>query len=312
MNLYLKWKEALKKRLLSRSTIINTGKGPVEYAIDGDSGPYVMVMHGGPGGYDQTSALFGDMLGKGFRILSWSRPGYLRTPLNNGATFKEQADLAAALLDSLGIDCVAVLGYSAGAPPAVYFSAQYPDRIWALILECAVTRRWRISPDNIEENIYFGWLMYDDAFLWAADAAAHIAPRLIGMSTIEMESSLDLEEQIRLIHDIMKDRRRVKVLKNLIKSMSPAELRKDGMKNDSAQLRRIRDLPMKSIKAPTLIIHGTEDADVSIRDAQLAAQEIPQSELYLVPGGFHVLALADSIDQVTDKRISFLQKNSPR
>ncbi len=311
MNLYLKWKEALKKKLFARSTIVDTRKGPVEYAIDGDSGPYVMVIHGGPGGYDQTSALFSDMLDKGFRILSWSRPGYLRTPLDNGATFTEQADLAAALIDSLGIDRVAVLGYSAGGPSAVYFSVRYPDRIWALILECAVTRRWRISPDNIEERIYFGWLMYDDAFLWTADAAAHIAPRLIGMSTIEMESSLDLEEQIRLIHDIMKDKRRINVLKNLMKSMSPAELRKDGMKNDIAQLRRIKDLPMNGIKAPTLIIHGTDDADVSVRDAQLAAERIPQSELYLVPGGFHVLALADSIDQITEKRISFLQRNSP-
>ncbi|MBN2299449.1 MAG: alpha/beta hydrolase [Deltaproteobacteria bacterium] len=308
----MKWKESLIKKIFAGSTIINTKGGPVEYTVDGNSGPYVMVMHGAPGGYDQTAALFGDMLGKGFRVLSWSRPGYLRTPLEDGATFEKQADLAAALIDSLGIDRIAVLGYSAGGPSAIYFNVAYPDKVWALILECAVTRRWRISPGNIEEKIYFGHLVYDDAFLWAADAAAHITPRLIGMSTIEMESSLERDEQKKLIDDIMEDKQRVEVLKNMIKSMSPAELRRDGIKNDIAQLHRIKDLPMKNVTAPTLIIHGSDDADVSVADAQLAATKIPESELYLVPGGFHVMALTDSIDQITGERVSFLQKHSPR
>lgn len=309
---YIKWKLDLMRELTDGSSILYTEMGPVEYRIDGGSGPYLLVMHGGPGGYDQTSVLFRDMLGKGFRVVSWSRPGYLRTPVQDGRTFKEQADLAAALLDNLGIGKAAVLGYSAGGPVAVEFAVRHPDRIWGLILECAVTRRWTISPGNFQEKIFFGYLMYSDPFLWASDAAGRLAPRLVGMSTIEMESSLDAQETERLMDSIMHDERRVEILRDMVKGMSPEELRKDGMDNDIEQLGKVRDLPLAMIKAPTLIIHGTSDADVPVADAEFASKMIPDSELYLLRGGFHVMALTDSADEVTARRVSFLRKHAPR
>jgi pimeloyl-ACP methyl ester carboxylesterase len=308
---YIQWKENLIRDLYAGSKIINTKKGPVEYAINGDRGPYLIVMHGGPGGYDQTSALFSDMFDKGFRIISWSRPGYIRTPLEVGTTFEEQADAAAALLDALNIEQVAVLGYSAGGPPAIYFSVRYPARTWALILECAVTRKWVIKKDNIEENIYFGYLMYQDPFLWTSDVVGAHAPRMIGMSTIEMESDLDKDETGKLMDDIMNDPKRVKVLTGLMKSMSPGDLRESGMKNDVEQLEKVNDLPLANIKTPTLIIHGTDDADVSVEDAKFAAKNIPDVELYLVPGGFHVMAITNSIDEITQKRVEFLNSHTP-
>ncbi|MDO9263618.1 MAG: alpha/beta hydrolase, partial [Desulfosalsimonadaceae bacterium] len=261
---YIKWKEDLIKELYAGSQVIDTKKGPIEYTVHGDKGPYLMVMHGGPGGYDQTAALFGDMFGKGFRIISWSRPGYIRTPLEVAKTYEEQADAAAALLNALNIDRVAVLGYSAGGPPAVYFATRYPERAWALILECAVTRKWVVKKENIEENIYFGYLMYQDPFLWSSDVVSTHAPRMIGMSTIEMESSLDRQETEKLMDHIMSDPRRVKVLTGLMKSMSPGDLRQAGMKNDIEELEKVKGLPLKDVKAPTLVIHGTNDADVSV------------------------------------------------
>ena len=309
---YVKWKEDLIKEIYAGSKVIETKKGPIEYAINGDRGPYLMVMHGGPGGYDQTAALFGDMFDKGFRILSWSRPGYIRTSLSVGITFDEQADAAAALLDALKIERVAVLGYSAGGPPAIYFATRYPERTWAMILECAVTRKWVVNTENIEENIYFGYLMYQDPFLWSSDVVGTHAPRMIGMSTIEMESSLNKEETEKLMDSIMKDPRRVKVLTGMMKSMSPGDLREAGMKNDVAQLKTVKDLPLKDVKAPTLIIHGTKDADVSVEDAKFADQIIPKAELHLVDGGFHVLAISDAIDDITRKRVDFLKEHALR
>ena len=285
--------------------------GPVEYSLNGRQGPCLVVMHGGPGGYDQTAALFGDMFGKGFRVLSWSRPGYLRTPLQDGKTFQEQADVAAALLDELGIRRTAVLGYSAGGPVAIHFATRHPDRTWALILECAVTRQWVISPDNLREKIYFGYLMYSDPFLWTSDVIGRMSPRLIGMSTIEMESSLDKDTAMRLMDTIMRDPDRVKVLTDLMKSMSPADLRKDGLENDVDQLKMVKDLPLAKIKTPTLIIHGTDDADVPFADAALAAKTIPHAELFLVPGGFHVMALTDAREEIAAKRVAFLKDHLP-
>jgi hypothetical protein len=92
---YVKWKEGLIKELYAGSKLVDTKMGSIEYAINGDSGPYLIVMHGEPGGYDQTAALFSDMFDKGFRVISWSRPGYIRTPVEVAKTYEEQADAAA-------------------------------------------------------------------------------------------------------------------------------------------------------------------------------------------------------------------------
>lgn len=89
---------------LNRTTA--TAKGTVEYARIGE-GPVVPGIHGGPGGYDQTIFAFEWLAHAGFSLLAPSRPGYLGTPLSSGKTPDEQADLYAALLDTLGIDKVA-------------------------------------------------------------------------------------------------------------------------------------------------------------------------------------------------------------
>ena len=309
---YTKWKEGLVKELRAGSRVAETSKGSIEYAIDGDAGPCLIVMHGEPGGYDQTAALFADMFGKGFRVVSWSRPGYVRTPLAVARTYEEQADAAAALLDALNIDRVAVLGFSAGGPPAVSFASRHPERTWALILECAVTMRYEFNADDLMDKLYYGYLMYDDPFLWAADVVGTHAPRMIGKSTIEMESSLDKQETEKLMDHIMHDPNRVNVLTGLMKSMSPSGLREAGVKNDIDQLRQVKDLPLKDIETPTLVIHGTNDADVPVENARHAADTMPHAQLCLVPGGFHIMALTDTIDGITQIRVKFLQEHAPR
>jgi len=308
---YIKWKKSLLRSLYSGAQLANTRKGPIEYAVYGKTGPYLMIMHGGPGGYDQAQALFGDMIGKGFRVLAWSRPGYVRTPLSVGKTYPEQADAAAALMNALGIDRVAVLGYSAGGPPAVYFAHHHPGRVWALILECAVTRRYAVNSENFRERIFFGYLMYDDPFLWTSDITARYAPKAVGLSVVGMESTLGGDARQDLVEHILKDKQRAEVLKNLIKSMSPGELREKGMDNDLVQLAGIGDLPLEGVQAPTLIIHGTHDADVPMDHATWAAQKIGHARLVVVQGGFHVMALTDGIAEITADRLAFLKSHAP-
>jgi len=308
---YIKWGKDLIADIESASRIIETDKGPIEYTIHGESGPFVAVMHGGPGGYDQTAALFSDLYNEDLRILSWSRPGYIRTPLRVGRTFAEQADAFAALLDALGIENTAVLAYSAGGPPAIYFAVNYPDRIRALILECAVTGKYAVNNNNIREQIFFGHLMFHDPALWLSDIMANHVPWLVGRSAIKMESSLEEDEVWKVLSHIMHDERKEKVLMALIRSMSPSRLRKRGMKNDMKQLSRITDLPLEKIKTPTLIIHGTDDFDVPVAHARTAVQSIPSAELYLVKGGFHILALADAAHEITKKKAMFLKDHTP-
>ena len=73
------------------------------------------------------------LAGQGYRILSPSRPGYLGTPLDSGTTVEDQAGLLAALPDTLGINQVALVAYSAGGPVAYTLAARHPEKVVALV-----------------------------------------------------------------------------------------------------------------------------------------------------------------------------------
>jgi pimeloyl-ACP methyl ester carboxylesterase len=61
--------------------------------------------------------------------------------LSSGQTLEEQADLYAALLDSLKVQRVAVIAYSAGGHSAIPFVLKYPERSSALVLLSGHTGR---------------------------------------------------------------------------------------------------------------------------------------------------------------------------
>ncbi len=72
-----------------------------------------------------------------FTVVTWDRPGYSRSASPNGppsATFAEQADDAAALIEILGLAPVAVYGSSGGAIVALDLALRYPTLVRGAIL----------------------------------------------------------------------------------------------------------------------------------------------------------------------------------
>lgn len=299
------------KKQNSDSKIIKTAKGDIEYSLSGTSGPHLIGIHGGPGGYDQIEAVYPDMYNKGFSILAWSRPGYLRTPLAAGETFREQADALAMLMDALEIETAALLAFSAGGPVALEFALLHPDRIWALILESAVSCRWAINPHNVEQQLMFSRLMFNNPIIWITNVLAKQKSSYLFKSLIKTESSLRQKEVETLVSNIMDNPKKVKILVGLVNSMHPASQRKAGLDNDLKQLEHPIDLPLDRITTPTLIIHGTHDFDVSFYHAWFAAKSIPKAELFPVEDGFHIISLCDHDEEVTAKKLSFLRTYAP-
>src|SRR5690606_30495134 len=82
-----------------------------------------------------------------FKLITPSRPGYGRTPVTDASGPARTADLIAAMLETLSIPRVAVIGISAGGPSAIALAAQHPGRVDRLILISAVTHRW-LSPED--------------------------------------------------------------------------------------------------------------------------------------------------------------------
>ncbi len=86
-------------------------------------------------------------------------------------------------------------------------------------------------------------------------------------------------------------------------------MRADGLDNDLVQLAAIGRLPFERVECPALVAHGTADADVSFADAELAAREIPNAELYAMEGGWHLLNLSDGADAFERAQVEFLNKH---
>lgn len=72
-------------RVASGSQIAATRCGPIEFASAG-RGPAVLLVHGAGGGFDQALDIAGELAAHGYRAITTSRFGYLRTPLPDDAS----------------------------------------------------------------------------------------------------------------------------------------------------------------------------------------------------------------------------------
>ena len=258
------------------SKILDTAAGPMEYQQIGNNGPVLLLLHGTPGGYDQAIPI------EGMRVLVPSRPGYLRTPLDTGRTPQEQADAYAALMDSLGIDQVIVMGASGGGPSAIAFAVRHPKRTVALIALEAVSQTLSLEELTIEMPFF----MSSDFYMWAALSAMKT---LMGPEGI-VESVVPNPKNQRLILD---DPAKLKRIESLMWSSWPMSLRQLGDANDLTQFADI-DLNASAISVPTLIIHGTEDINVEYTQSIALAEQIPGAILHTVDGSDHMMPFSHS------------------
>lgn len=95
----------------------------------------VVIFHGGMGMRRIGRHLRSALHDQGFRPLIVERPGFgLTDPGDHPDTFATAAEDLVSVLDWLGLEDVAVLGFDAGAAPAICFGAAAADRVKAGIL----------------------------------------------------------------------------------------------------------------------------------------------------------------------------------
>jgi pimeloyl-ACP methyl ester carboxylesterase len=298
-------KRASLAELEQASSVAQTVRGPVEYARSG-AGPVVLVLHGTPGGYDRGGQLRRQLTGRGLGVLSVSRPGYLRTPLEVGRTPAEQADAYASLLDALGVDRVGVLAVSGGGPSALEFARRHPDRVWALALVAPVTGS--IPEEEVRGRSAFvratDALFGRDFAGWAQVQALRLRPQLV---LGERSDLLNEDSKRRFQEDPAK-------LANLLDvasaSLVNGSLRRVGVENDHAQFARLEPIAYREIACPTLLVHGTGDRIVPLAHAEAAAREIPGAELLELHDGDHFISVSRPED-FFPRLLEFLTRNAP-
>ena len=268
--------------------IAKTKKGPMEYRLEG-SGPTVMVLNGGH--CSRESRLSHEQLANyGFSVLTSSRPGYDSTPSDVGKSAQAAADALAALLDTLQIAIVDVIGISAAGPTALAFVQQHPSRVRKLILESAVTTDWDEQTKR-RSRIPFGGAA---KLTWAV---MHGMLKLFPTMIIKA-----------LLHDLT-----VLDVNMVLQRMGPDDLAfvKRMLQTSQASTGFVNDIEHKvenlsTITKPVLVMYSPNDRTVSPKNARRIASEIATCELYEVPSDTHLIWIGNSAKDVWQKRLSFL------
>lgn len=266
-------------RVAEGGLIAETGCGPIEYAVEGRGLP-VFVVHGSGGGYDQGIAFGMDLAAAGYRVIAMSRFGYLRTPMPVDASVEAQADAHACLMDALGIDRVAIIGASAGAPSALEFAIRNPERTRALVL--LVPALWApndgaqpaVHPAPATEAV-FGSALRSDFLYWAARrVAGGVLTRALLATDPALVASASREERARV--DAILD------------NIFPVKPRRLGLLNDASIVGAAAPQALDRVTAPTLVIGVKDDLFGTWVPAAHTAAAIAGARLVSYPSGGHV------------------------
>jgi pimeloyl-ACP methyl ester carboxylesterase len=280
------WRGDLEARLSAGSTVLQTARGPIEYAEAGQGAP-VLVFHGTPGGYDQTLAVMRLLDTHGLRIIAPSRPGYLRTPLHVGTTPEAQADAMMSLIYALNIEQVAVIGASGGGPAAVQFALRFRQRVSRLVLWEAATQDTQFGVNDL-----IAGPLSTDTGAWMMVQAARRFPKLAAPADARGNAA-----------------RQQQAMQLMQAGFFPLALRREGILNDAEQIRNLQPLPLSEIHVPALLVHGTADASVPFAQSELAAYRLPNARLFRVRDGTHTSTFFSEEANATISQ--FLKQRTP-
>jgi pimeloyl-ACP methyl ester carboxylesterase len=276
---YLSWHAEQAARLEGGSRIAQTARGPIEYSLHGDGAHTILFVHGTPGGYDQGLRLVQSARQRGYRVLTVSRPGYLRTPLATGASPAAQADAYAALLDTLRIPRVIVMGASGGGPSSAQFAARHPGRCEALVMISALAQPLSERPRP---------LSLSERLLGGTDFGAWLAWRQLRRDPMGVLARRGETTSARIAGD---PARLASYLSLADSALVLVSRRVQGIANDRKQFVEMPEIPLASIRCPVMAVHGTDDTTVGIEHARHVVGQVQGAELVAIEHAGHLLSI---------------------
>jgi 3-oxoadipate enol-lactonase len=243
------------------------------YFTEGGSGPPLLLVHG----LMVTGEMFEPVLEHftiRHRVIVPDLRGHGRSRgLPPPYTATQLASDLARLLDHLGIDTTAVLGYSQGGAIAQQLAFDHPERCNRLMLVCTFAFNRVTVSERLE---------------------GHFTPLLIQVLGMRRLAKLSVSHGLQQL-----GKERGAWLAGLIENQDQklmVSAWRETMAFDSR-----RRLP--EISCPTLIIAGSNDQAVPVHHANMLHDGIPGSQLVIIDGADHGLVFthSDEFLQVTDE-----------
>jgi 3-oxoadipate enol-lactonase len=246
------------------STAIAADGTPIAYDAFGRADGEPLLMIQGLGADSRGWALQRMAFGRRFRCLAVDNRGVGGSAgAPHPFSLEQMAEDAIAVLDDFGVERAHVMGASMGGAVAQYLTVEHPDRVRTLVLSCTSCRHHEWRRELFEE--------------WAEAVCAR------GMGALASDG-LGWLIGPRL-------QRRFGVWLNLMARI----LLQATPENFVAQIRAILDasddvrFELQHVRAPTLVITGSQDLLTPLGDAEELHELIPTSRLFELRGAAHAL-----------------------
>jgi pimeloyl-ACP methyl ester carboxylesterase len=249
---------------------LETPFGTVQYTQRGAGLP-ILVSHGVLGCHaDGVDGWWTNMLGEGFRVIATARSGYFGSTLPPDATPANQAGAYALLLDHLGVDRAAVVGYSAGSASVLELARRHPDRVAGLVLACA--RLGGPAPNRLLKPV-LGLVYGSQRLFWLyRELLPSAYAKMIGVPKGYRPTPGEAAT-IRAVSELQ----------------FPLTPRKAGAVFDGFVSNLAADrFPFEELTVPTLIVSAVDDPWARHPYAVTAAARIPGATLVTIDRGGHL------------------------
>jgi len=258
------------------------GDGPIELVIVGPFVSHVELAWTVP----QFKA-FLEQLATFCRVAVFDKAGVgLSDPVPKVRTVEERAAEIEAVMDAVGFKQAVVAGLSDGGPAAMMFAATRPERVRALILSGTIA--------------YWGFAGWDDMDRDPAELRACFLAELGEDYTPSIEQLARFQEAGRAVRSgwgsgvaasisapSVRSIRQLAMLERM--SASPGMARASF---EAAFLIDVRPI-LRTLTAPTLVIHAREDNAVPVQGGRYLADHIPGARYLEVEGADHTPVLTE-------------------
>jgi pimeloyl-ACP methyl ester carboxylesterase len=264
----------------------------VEDAGDPDGRP-VMVHVGTPNSRHLYGRTVADATARGLRLISYDRPGYGESTPQPGRTMADTADDARAICAALGLDRLAMWGFSGGGPPLLACAALLPDLVAAAA--CLAS----LAPYDAAGLDWFAGRSPGAA----RDAALMLADRAASRATFERErrallsvSAAGLAEDMRSVLQPGDDPGFL--LDEALCMQQAYTSGIEGCWDDCYAQLTPWGFELARISVPVLLMHGRRDEAVSFSHGQWLAAHIPGADARLFDDEGHATLRENHIGEV--------------
>jgi pimeloyl-ACP methyl ester carboxylesterase len=229
---------------------------------DAGSGPAVLLVHAGVADRRMWDPV-APALTHVFRVIRPDLRGFGESPIPGGEY--SDADDLDALLDSLGLVHVAVVGSSLGGRVALELATAHPGRVASLVLLCPALRGVEPTAD--------------------AHAFGEEEDRLLAAG--DVDGAVDLNVRTWLGPEATDEARTA--LAEMQRHVFAVQLAADA--SDDPPRERVVDVDPSALAVPTVVVSGAHDLDHFRAVAAHLAHEIPGAEAVELPWAGHLPSL---------------------